>query len=404
MVKLRERLRAHQGLCWNVSWNSTGTLLASCGGDRNIQVWSVDDDDGTKQLSVSSDPSKKHSRTIRRVAWRSDSEMIAAASFDSTVSLWHVDNQQGISFVTQLSGQENEVKGVSFSPCGEQLATCSRDKSIWIFDVSSLLKRSSSGSAEFQQIQAGEATEEGEFVFPSSPSMVERKPVDDLECLAILEGHSQDVKAVNFSPHDPHMLVSVSYDDSIKIWRSTCSDDWELSETLRGHTGTVWDVAFNPYNPYEFATVSADGSMRIWSSKPPQSPIPASSSYLLSGPLGVSSRHHRVSTSFSSVSESWSFQTVQITSSQISGIPPPVVSSIDWSKSGLIAVACGDNAVRLFVRKGMSTIPVSTFTTESEPNSVAISPTGRLLAVGLDDGFVNLYDIDPTELFELVSE
>jgi WD40 repeat protein len=401
MLKLRERLQAHQGLCWNVSWDPSGTLLASCGGDRNIQIWTVNEIKAT-QLNVSSEPSRKHSRTIRRVAWRRDSGMISAASFDSTISLWSVDKDNGISFATQLSGQENEVKGVSFSPSGEELATCSRDKSIWLFDVSSLLKRSSSGSSEFQQVQAGGATEEGEFVFPSSPSMVERTSAEDLECLAILEGHSQDVKSVKFSPHDPHMLVSVSYDDSIKIWRSTTSDDWELSETLRGHSGTVWDVVFNPSTISEFVTVSADGSMKIWSSNPPQNPIPASSSYLLSGPLGVSSRHHRAATSFSAVSESWSCQTIQITSSQIPGIPPPVVCSVDWSKNGLIALACGDNAVRLYARKGMSTIPICTIKTESEPNSVAISPTEGLLAVGLDDGSVNLYTIDES-IFELVS-
>lgn len=66
-------------------------------------------------------------------------------------AIW--ENQNG-SFVciTTLEGHEHEVKCVAWSPSGELLATCSRDKSVWIW---------------------------------------KRGDDDEFECLSVMNGHSQ---------------------------------------------------------------------------------------------------------------------------------------------------------------------------------------------------------------------
>lgn len=58
----------------------------------------------------------------------------------------------------------------------------------------------------------------------------------EFECIAVLHGHSQDVKNVKWHP-TKEILFSCSYDDTIKIWQDD-EDDWYCSHTLTGHTST----------------------------------------------------------------------------------------------------------------------------------------------------------------------
>jgi cytosolic iron-sulfur protein assembly protein CIAO1 len=62
--------------------------------------------------------------------------MIATASFDGTVVIWEAQNSSNSRWelVASLEGHENEVKCVCWSNDGKWIATCGRDKSVWIWE------------------------------------------------------------------------------------------------------------------------------------------------------------------------------------------------------------------------------------------------------------------------------
>ncbi len=57
---------------------------------------------------------------------------MASAGFDGITAIWEFTNGE-FECIATLEGHENEVKSVSWSPNGQLVATCSRDKSVWIW-------------------------------------------------------------------------------------------------------------------------------------------------------------------------------------------------------------------------------------------------------------------------------
>ncbi|RKF55644.1 putative cytosolic iron-sulfur protein assembly protein 1 [Golovinomyces cichoracearum] len=337
-------------------------LIATATADKTARVYSL------KDFTLHSVLEGGHSRSVRSIAWKpaknkSDPITLVTGSFDATMGIWRYKNSEedkslekqsselenencngfeieithkgkdavasksieketikdgeDWDFAIVLEGHDAEIKHVAYSPSGQFLASCSRDKSIWIWE---------------------EIGEEGD---------------DEFETVAVLQDHTADVKCISWRRDDGmgELLASAGYDDSIRFWRDSDGEgEWECVAILEAHTGTVWALEWEPdisISKFQsellgqeekgvprLMSASADLTIRLWSkvSAPPPSNRPSYYDSFIPSTMRPGP-----------VMETWE---VSASLPQVHKLP---IYSISWSeKSGRVLSAGSDGKIVLY--------------------------------------------------------
>ncbi|KAH9407737.1 cytosolic iron-sulfur protein assembly [Tyrophagus putrescentiae] len=312
-MKVEANLEGHTERVWCVRWHPSGKYIASCSADRTIRIWGKEGDTW-RCRSILSDA---HSRTIRYIAWSHDGRFLASTSFDATTVIWHckgrnVEDEEDPewSVMFSLEGHENEVKAAAWSPDDSYLATCSRDKAVWIWE----------------KIEAASSAAGGD---------VHDEPVDDdeafFECASVQTEHSQDVKRVLWHPK-LNILVSASFDNHILMYVQG-DEDWVQFSALSEHESTVWALDFNPSGT-RLVSASADESIKVWQ----PSNFTDVSSLLSASPLPKGSDRK-----FAELASKWTIV------ASLSGYHQWPIYDVSWSPLNNCILTCGaDNSLHVF--------------------------------------------------------
>ncbi|KAH9818036.1 WD40-repeat-containing domain protein [Melampsora americana] len=261
-------LQGHSDRAWSVSWHPSKPIIASSSTDKQIKLYRFQSSSSSQtDLNLTHEDRKPmrrssfrfdyldsiptgHTRTVRSIQWNPSGNLLASGSFDSTVSIWsnthpfldhdlpinkdrweseiEAEQQQDSDSqndttdwecMMSLEGHESEIKGVAWNRNGKLMATCSRDKSVWVWEI-----------LTDSEADDGLVTDEGGY-----------------EVLSVLMEHEADVKSVCWSPKED-LLCSTSYDNHLHLYAEdlTSDGDFTLIHKLMGHTSTVWDASFSP--------------------------------------------------------------------------------------------------------------------------------------------------------------
>ena len=173
-----------------------------------------------------------------------------------------------------LEGHDSEVKCCAWHLKKSLIATCSRDKTVWIWINSADAHGMPSCAANTQDFDlesshessgsviAGDSRAKDELMYTSTLKQ-------EHEVLCLLEGHTQDVKFVAWHPSKDE-LYSCGYDETIRIWcpkKGVYSDEWDCPFVLQEHLDTVWKILFeeNTSGLTEYmVTCGSDERIILW--------------------------------------------------------------------------------------------------------------------------------------------
>lgn len=398
--------KGHSERIWSVAWSPVDNIFATSSADLSVKLWRLidrrakgitegdegSDDGGHRSLLCSNNSQDCGSRynfelefaiedhfkkSVRSVRFSPNGEYLICACFDSKVTLWKQEGKKDWQCVSVLEGHENEVKCAAMDYSNTFVASCGRDKTIWIYEKSH---------------------------YNPDTTLTDPSVCDDTNCnffcAAILSGHSQDVKCVCWNPMAT-LLASASYDNSIRLW--TLSDgDWRCTQTITLHTSTVWSLAFNQ-NGTKLVSASADKSVMVHQSPKMvekcnlsavgvlgESVILSSNSYLSADVRDVL-RSRVCEKGTSAVVDDW------ILLSVIENLHERDIYSVEWAN--YILTGSGDNCITVLQEESDNSLCIKERVEahSSDVNCVSWKKTGRqgeddhILATVGDDEYVKIW-------------
>jgi len=239
------------GATADIAFSPDGRTMAMACDSKSVFFWDTSEWTLKRKLGG-------HADQVRAVTFSPNGAQLASAGLDGRVMIWSTDT--GEPSLTIECGAP--ACSVSFSSDGGSVVVGCEANDIGIWDCRTGLQRQKL-TGHKTAARAATFSPDGMLVAAGSDDGTVRLwDAASGKLRATLEGHGAAVVAVGFAP-DGKALASGSKDGTIRLWdpaSGTCR------ATLYAHGGGVADLAFSP-DGTAIASVGQDGVVRVWSAR-----------------------------------------------------------------------------------------------------------------------------------------
>ena len=252
-AKIEATLKAHTDIVVSLAYSPDGNTLASGNSNETLILWDVATRE-SKSLVI-------HHNAIHNLSFNPDGITLASSSY-GTIYLWNVATGQ---LDTTFKVTTGWVRSVAFSPDGNTLTIGFDDGEVGLWDLGTgknktILRGHIGGAVSLAFNKDGTLLASGSRGKQGFSSWVDADvhvwDVSTGRVKFTLEGHSDSVRSVAFSP-DSNTVASGSDDDSVILWDVTTGK----RKSILGNR--FQSVAYSP-DGRTIAAGSVEGTVRLW--------------------------------------------------------------------------------------------------------------------------------------------
>ncbi|WP_392534169.1 AAA-like domain-containing protein [Nostoc sp. C117] len=395
------QLPTHQGKIESISFSPDRQYIATAGEPNKIRLWNYS---GKQLFQWNIDKT-----SVSIINFSPNGKLIAIGARDGKIKILNLLGQ----ITEQWKSEQSRISNITFSSDGQSIVTVGSDGTVKVWSLLSrkLINQLKASEINFTGIALSHNLQQIATVDEANTVQVwqlNNSLQNLLEQLPIKQDSGLD--SLDFSS-DGQSIISTEDQNNLKIWNLTGN---EIS--LGGNKGNILGITFSSYNNL-IAAIGHDSKVNIWD---------RSGKHLVVNKQTIN--NEKITTKISGIGVVFGWDRVTrklIVTQLIAGSPSEEIlqvgdrilsadgnSTVNTSRDNALAYIRGEEGTIVTLqiyrpRKGYLTrkikresfpIPQHILKWPTFPNILSFSPDEKTLAIGTDEGIVQLWDVSKNDL------